>query len=93
MLKISYSTKARKDLKSLSKNKGAIATFKHVVTLLCEQKKIPPKLRDHKLSGNYKRSRELHLKPDLLMIYEIDKPNKILHIFRVGSHTKLFKKL
>ena len=50
------------------------------------------KYKDHALSGNYKNYRECHIKPDLLLIYKIEKSELILYAVHIGSHSDLFKK-
>ncbi|EJC01386.1 hypothetical protein HPHPP4D_1612 [Helicobacter pylori Hp P-4d] len=44
-----------------------------VVDYLKEQKPLQQKYCDHALSGNLKGLRECHVKPNLLLIYEIKK--------------------
>ncbi|WRA05350.1 type II toxin-antitoxin system YafQ family toxin [Helicobacter pylori] len=34
--------------------------------------------------------RECHLKPDLLLVYQIKKPKNTLFLVRLGSHSELF---
>ena len=46
--------------------------------------------RDHNLSGNYKGTRECHVEPDWLLIYEISNEVLILIVHRVGTHADLF---
>lgn len=48
---------------------------------------LEAKYRDHALTGNYKGSRECHIEPDWLLIYE----TLVLLLSRVGSHSELFK--
>ncbi|MDO7253952.1 type II toxin-antitoxin system YafQ family toxin, partial [Helicobacter cappadocius] len=48
------------------------------------------KYKDHKLKGEYKDFRECHIKPDLLLIYKIDKEVLILACIAIGSHSDLF---
>lgn len=51
---------------------------------------LPPRNRDHELSGNWKGYRECHIKPDLLLIYR--KPDTdTLRLARLGSHSELFE--
>lgn len=51
---------------------------------------LPPRHRDHELSGSWKGYRECHIKPDLLLIYR--KPNAdTLRLARLGSHSELFE--
>lgn len=61
-----------------------------VVEKLLVDQALPPRNRDHELSGNWKGYRECHLKPDLLLIYR--KPNAdTLRLARLGSHSELFE--
>ena len=51
---------------------------------------LPPKNRDHNLSGNYSNCRECHITPDWLLIYEIYEDELFLYLTRTGSHSDLF---
>lgn len=46
-------------------------------------------LRDHKLVGNFSGTPELHIKPDLLLIYRLDTEQELI-LVRIGSHADLF---
>ena len=48
------------------------------------------KHRDHALKGDFKGYRECHIKPDVLLIYKIEKDVLILVLADIGSHTNLF---
>jgi len=93
MLRIKYHTQFKKDYKQALKNGHEKELFKEVFTLLSEGTALPPKYRDHSLtdSKNYKKMRECHIKPDLLLIYKIEKDELVLSLIRTGSHSKLFK--
>ena len=86
--KFEPSSKFSKEYKKLSEN-DKIAT-KEVINLLLNGEKLPAKNKDHSLTGNLKDYRECHIKPDLLMVYKIDKSVLILYCFRIGSHSELF---
>jgi mRNA interferase YafQ len=59
-----------------------------VVSLLVEDKPLPPKLYDHPLSGDWKDHRDCHIKPNLVLIYR--KPDaELLQLVRLGSHSEL----
>jgi mRNA interferase YafQ len=60
--------------------------FTEVLEFLACEKELPFKHRDHKLSGDYIGSRELHIEPDWLLI------SAELILERTGSHSDLFKK-
>ncbi len=51
--------------------------------------RLQPKYRDHALSGNFRGYRDLHVRPDLVLIYA--KPDAgALQLVRLGSHSELF---
>lgn len=58
------------------------------VDILKEKGALPSEYLPHKLSGNWGSSMECHIQPDLLLIYDINDEEVILH--RCGSHAKLF---
>jgi len=48
----------------------------------------PPSHRDHAMTGNWQDHRDLHIKPDLVLIYQ--KPDAdTLRLVRLGSHAEL----
>lgn len=63
--------------------------IKTIIRLLEIGESIPPKYRDHKLDGEYRGSRELHIEPDWLLIYQILGNELILE--RTGTHSDLFR--
>ena len=63
-----------------------------VINILANEEKLGTKFKDHDLSGNYKGTRECHIEPDWLLIYEIDNNVLILMLYRLGTHSELFKK-
>lgn len=48
---------------------------------------LPDKFRDHQLGGEWMGARDCHIKPDLVLIYEITDDKLILR--RLGSHSEL----
>lgn len=82
--------------KSYKRLKGSIITLsvkeklERVVDDLATGKKLPPSVKDHKLSGELKDYRECHIKPDLLLVYQIKDVELILLLVDIGSHTYLF---
>lgn len=51
---------------------------------------LPPKNKDHQLSGSWQGFRECHIEPDWLLIYRIDNSELILFATSTGSHSDLF---
>jgi len=64
--------------------------MKELLLKLSSADVLESKYKDHLLSGNYKNKRECHIKPDWLLIYEVN--NDELVLYRTGSHSELFKK-
>ncbi len=81
----------KRDLKRIKKSgMDCIDDIEHAVGLLLHDDPLPEHLRDHALSGPWKKlhARECHVNPDLLLIYS--KPEHILKLLRLGSHAELF---
>ena len=89
MLTPYYTTQFKRDIKRQQKRKKDLSKLKSLMNLLIEEKKLPPKNRDHKLSGDYKDFRDCHIEPDWLLIYKIE--GKEIFFTRTGSHADLFE--
>ena len=57
---------------------------------LANGESLDVKYRDHDLHGEYEGTRECHIEPDWLLIYEIRHNILVLMLNRVGSHSELF---
>jgi mRNA interferase YafQ len=90
MLKIKPGSKFKADLKKIKHDKSILKTVDEVLKLLTNGQVLPEKFRDHALSGKWNSSRECHVKPDVLLIYRIEKKEKVLVLIRIGSHSDLF---
>lgn len=90
MLDIRYSTRFKKDYKTMIKRGYNPQLLQNVLDLLCNEQQLPPKYKDHNLAGNYDGYRECHITPDWLLIYRIEKEILILTLTRTGSHSDLF---
>ncbi len=64
MLDIRYSAKFKKDYKAVIKRGYLPQLLQAVLELLCSEQPLPPKYKDHNLSGNYEGHRECHITPD-----------------------------
>jgi mRNA interferase YafQ len=60
-----------------------------VLEFLVDDRPLPPRNRDHALSGNWSGYRDCHLWPDLLLICAKHSPD-LLRLVRLGSHSDLF---
>lgn len=59
-----------------------------VFNCLLNDVQLPEKYCDHALKGNLTGSRDCHIKPDLVLIYEKPDANTLL-LIRLGSHSEL----
>lgn len=91
MRQIRRSKKFKKDFKKLNFSGKELKLLKDVIQKIAAGKSVHQKFRDHPLIGNWKGYRELHLKPDTILIYKVTRDE--LRLARIGSHTNLFKKI
>lgn len=90
MRSIRYTSQFKKDIKRIRKRSKDLDKLKAVIDVLVAGEQLPARYRDHALVGNYRGTRDCHIEPDWLLIYEIDEDELIL--IRTGSHSDLFKK-
>lgn len=92
MLKVEFSGQFKRDFKLVMKRGCNPEKFEAVVGMLCRQEPLPEKNRDHALtnSRDYKDTRECHIEPDWLLIYQVLDDTLILRLLRTGSHSDLF---
>src|SRR5436305_14996543 len=64
--------------------------LREAILLLVEGNPLPPRYKDHPLSGEWKHFRDCHIEPDWLLIYKIDRED--LHLVRTGRDSDLFSR-
>ena len=89
MRTIHRTSQFKKDVKRMQKRGKKFEEFKEVIRELAAEETLEAKYRDHVLVGQYKGTRECHIEPDWLLIYEMDGSELIL--VRTGTHTDLFR--
>ena len=92
ILTIRRSAQFKKDLRLLNKRGYNFDLLDVVVETLANKQELPPKYKNHALSGNYKGYFECHIKSNWLLVYKIDNNELILILSRTGTHSDLFKK-
>lgn len=90
MKEIRFTHQYKKDLKRFLNQPKKLAELAIVLDLLKNDIKLPEKYHAHKLTGNYEGCLECHIEGDFLLIW-IDEQNGIIALFRLGSHSELFK--
>jgi len=87
-MKVTQTTRFRKDLKAQQKRGRDLQKLKAVIDLLVTREPLLPKNRDHALGGDRVGWRDCHLEPDWLLIYKL-LPDELV-LGRTGSHSDLF---
>lgn len=89
---IRWTSQYKKDIKLAKKRNYNISELLEVVKKLSFGLPLEEKYKDHALEGNWKNHRELHIRPDWLLIYQIKDDILILELSRTGTHSDLFNK-
>ena len=89
---VQFTTQFKKDLKLAKKQNKSLVKLFEVIDVLANGDTLDAKYRDHDLSGTYKGTRECHVEPDWLLIYERRDGVLVLMLYRLGTHSELFKK-
>ena len=89
ILKLGRTTTFKKCVKKYRHKKDILEVLKNVVALLVNEEPLSEKYRGHELIGKYKGIRELHLKPDVLLLYVKNQGQKII-LMAIGSHSEIF---
>ena len=88
--KIQWTNQYKKDVKLAKKRNYKMEELYSVVSKLANDEPIEEKYHDHALEGNWIGHRELHIRPDWLLIYRKKDNLLILELSRTGSHSDLF---
>jgi len=88
---IKYTTQFKKDLKRAKKQHKDLDKLFDAVSVLANGDKLDESYLDHELTGDYAGTRECHIEPDWFLVYEIRKNVLVLMLYRVGTHSELFK--
>lgn len=89
---VKFTSQFKKDLKLAKKQRKSLDILFEVIDILSNGNPLDAKYHDHELTGNYKGTRECHIEPDWLLIYELRDDVLVLILYRLGSHSELFKK-
>lgn len=91
MLEIRRTSTFKKQYKKIIKSgQYRKEDFLDVLKKLINQEELEPKYKDHALIGQKREVRELHIKPDWLLVYIIEEEELILTLIQTGSHSDLF---
>ena len=88
---VRFTSQFKKDLKLAKRQSKNLEKLFEVINILANGGKLDPGYHDHDLTGKYRGTRECHIEPDWLLIYEIQGNVLVLMLYRLGSHSELFK--
>ena len=91
MYELSTTKQFRKSLKRFKNSKDVLSELNDIIEILLQNNDIPDSYKDHELVGNMKGLRELHIRPDVLLVYEKQDSIITLLLVNIGSHSELFK--
>jgi mRNA interferase YafQ len=79
----------RRDVKRMQRQGREVEKLRRVLEALVKGDPLAASYRDHVLVRQYKGTRECHIEPDWLLIYEWAEAEIVL--IRTGSHSDLFR--
>jgi mRNA interferase YafQ len=90
-MEIIRSTQFKRDFKKVRNNQTKVELFKQGLMLILSGEHLPNNYNEHQLKGDKVGFIDIHLAPNFILIYRIDKLKSELHLARIGSHSDLFK--
>lgn len=91
MKELRYTGQFKKDLKRYLNRPKKLRALNEVLDMLKNEVPLPEKYCQHSLLGNYEGCLECHIEGDFLLIW-YDETGNTIALFRLGSHSELFKK-
>lgn len=89
---VQWTKQYKKDVKLAKKRNYKMDELYSVVEKLANNEILEERYHDHSLEGNWEGHRELHIRPDWLLIYQKIDNLLILELSRTGTHSDLFGK-
>lgn len=88
---VKFTNQFKKDFKLAKKQGKDLNELYDVIDLLAKGERLKARYRDHALTGDYKGTRECHIEPNWLLVYEHIDDVLVLMLYRLGSRSELFK--
>ena len=89
---INYTSTMNKDLKRAENRGYNMKAIAEIIFKLANDEPLEERYHYHSLEGNWEGHRELHIRPDWLLIYQKKDNLLILELSRTGTHSDLFGK-
>lgn len=88
-LSIQWTPSGKRGFKT-TKKKGIADEALFIIRKLAEGQALSPKYKDHQLRGDMRKYRECHIRPDWLLVYQVNATHLV--IADLGTHDDLFGK-
>mgnify|MGYP003490966859 FL=1 len=89
---VQWTKQYKKDVKLAKKRNYKMEELYSVVEKLANDEILEERYHDHSLEGNWAGHRELHIRPDWLLLHQKKDNLLILELSRTGTHSDLFGK-
>ncbi len=90
MKELRFTKQFKKDLKRFLNQPTKLEALNEVLDMLKREIELPEKYRAHKLIGDYAGCMECHIEGDFLLVW-YDEEKDVIAVYRLGSHSELFK--
>ena len=90
MLRIMFTSRMKRDVKRMKRRGKDMEKLIAVIDTLARREPLPPRNRDHALTGNLSDFRECHVEPDWLLLFQVFEDRLILSAVATGTHAELF---
>ncbi len=91
MREFKYSARFKHDYKLCKKRGCNMQKMQDVLLILASGEEIPERYKDHPLKSNWKGYRDIHIEPNWILIYKLEKDEVIL-LAATGTHSDTLKK-
>ena len=88
---VRFTSRFKRDVKAAQRQGKDLTKLFEIIEKLSSGEILEERYRDHELSGRYRGKRECHVEPDWLLIYERSEDVLVLLLYRLGSHSDLFR--
>lgn len=90
-LSIRVTTRFERDVKKMARRHKDLTKLEAVIATLVAEEPLPSRYRDHALTGDLHGWRDVHVEPDWLLIYRINRFISELILLRTGTHADIFE--
>lgn len=87
---VRFTGQFKKDLKLAKKQGKDLEKLYTVIEKLSAGETLDARYQDHELIGQYHGTRECHIEPDWLLVYEYCEDVLVLMLYRISSHSEIF---